>query len=111
MEVLSIVSPFPGALVRWRTTVFVHTQPVRVPFMLYVFQNDNVWHRQPVPAFRGHAAEVGMYEQRCYFGDEGTDTGKNYQIVALLSHRELPGILETLPADILHSEIVNVVRR
>ena len=109
-EHLSIVAPLPGALVRWRTTVFVHTQPVKVPFMLYVFQNDNLWHRQPVPILRGQAEGVGMYIMRCYFGEEFEPTNKNYQVVALLSHAELPGLLEDLPVGLERSEVVSVVR-
>ncbi len=111
-EHLSIVSPLPGGLVHWRNTVFVHTQPVRVPFMFYVFQNDNLWHRQPVPAFRGHVADsdIGIYEQRCFFGDEFEPASKNFMVVALGSHKELPGILEEIPMDVERSQIVAVIR-
>lgn len=111
MESLTIVSPFPHTVVGWRETVFVHTTPVHVPFMLYVFQNDGVWHRQPVPAFRGRVVpNQGLYEQRCYFGDESMDAGKDYAVVAVLSHQQLPGLFDALPTDIPCSNIVSVTR-
>ena len=113
MESLKIIAPLPGAVVPWRQTVIVHTTPVEVPFMLYVFQNDGVWHRQPVPEFRGRLTpNQGMYEQRCYFGEEGTDVGKDYAVVAVLSHHELPPILESLlPLGTAFSNIVSVTRK
>jgi hypothetical protein len=116
METMTIISPTPGALVRWREVVFVQTTPVKVPFMLYVVQEDDLWHRQPVPIFRGAltGTHTGLWEARCYFGLDQPRMGQHYAIAAVLSHDELPHQMESLPESrqqAQHSPIVQVIRR
>jgi hypothetical protein len=112
-QMIQIVVPGPGAFVRWRETVYVETVPILTPFMLYVFNNGGIWHRQPVAQLHmtSEDHQVGYYQQLCYFGEEGKDAGHDYQIVALLSRMTLPGELFELPANIYHSNVVPVTRR
>ena len=113
METLHITAPGEGALVRWRSLVFITTVPIKTPFMVYVFNEGHVWHRQPVPILRAHnlVRNEGYYEVRGYFGSEGELGQRDYEVVAVLSHRQLPSILAELPADMGHSNIVSVLRR